>query len=133
MLFNVESQKELGKGTAFLVAPNILLTCAHNVWDLPSKKFTTNLRFFPGLHGKVRLTDGFKVEEKEGRPVIFVPRQYREGQQEYDFAFIKLEQEVKMKSYLPILRGCTRYEQVLKVCGYALQAGNFVFDEERWL
>lgn len=48
-------------GTGCLIAPNIVLTCAHNVYDRSSKEEAIHLQFTPGLNGKIGTVAGSNV------------------------------------------------------------------------
>lgn len=51
--------KNINNGTGFLVAPNLVLTVAHNVYDKIGKKEYLDIQFYPSLYG--RLNNPIKV------------------------------------------------------------------------
>jgi V8-like Glu-specific endopeptidase len=40
------------QGTGFLIAPNIVLTCAHNLYDIFTKKTFYEINFYPAVNGQ---------------------------------------------------------------------------------
>ena len=48
-------------GTGCLIAPKVVLTCAHNLTDRKNKKKAMNVRFIPAVNGE--LGEIFIVEE----------------------------------------------------------------------
>ena len=41
------------KGTGCLISPNIVLTCAHNIYKRKLKQKVNDMKFKPGFNGKV--------------------------------------------------------------------------------
>ena len=48
-------------GSAILIAPNLILTCAHNLYSKQSGELFCNFKFYPGLHG--RMSHFYEVED----------------------------------------------------------------------
>jgi V8-like Glu-specific endopeptidase len=38
------------QGTGFLIAPNIVLTCAHNLYDEVTKKQFSEINYYPAMN-----------------------------------------------------------------------------------
>ncbi len=45
--------KNYKQGTGFLIAPNIVLTCAHNLYDIVTKKPFSEIKFYPAVNGQI--------------------------------------------------------------------------------
>jgi V8-like Glu-specific endopeptidase len=51
LTFRSRSRTELGKGTATLISPNLVLTSAHNIYNKEKGEVYYDLRFYPGQCG----------------------------------------------------------------------------------
>ena len=87
----------MANGTGFLVAPNLVMTVAHCVFDKIKKKEYLEIKFYPALYG--RLANPIKVIEYR------IPEEFRNlsaaiiekrGGVKYDYALLKLEKEVQI-------------------------------------
>lgn len=63
------------RGTGCLIGPNIVLTCAHNCFNVPAKKYFSNMEFIPApiiqsVKGASLIEKGFKVKE------VLIPEEY---------------------------------------------------------
>ena len=82
-----------------MIAPTIVLTCAHNVYSRPTNQKTTDLKFTPGINGN-KGSRSVKVK-KSHFPVEYQTLVDRYS--EYDFAVLELEGELeKMHGYVGI-------------------------------
>jgi V8-like Glu-specific endopeptidase len=93
-------------GTGILVSPNVVLTCAHNVYYGEKKKEHKEVRFYLKQHGLIK--EYFEVEKH------YYPEQFREGDNHagviFDFALLKLKNRVSgMKKFVPL---CTDYHDL---------------------
>jgi hypothetical protein len=95
-------------GTGCLIGPNVILTCAHNVFQVKTKKYHTGIEFIPApiareLNSREYAGKGFKVRE------IIVPEQYRKMDDYFldeinrgyffDIAVLILETELNLEEY----------------------------------
>lgn len=46
-----ETRNGIGKGTAVLISGNLILTCAHNIYDKVINYAYTNFKFYLAVHG----------------------------------------------------------------------------------
>ena len=78
-----------GGGTGLLISPNIVLTAAHNTFNIRSKKCYDDFLFYPGVYGEMDPKKAYEIED------VFVPWKFMNqpiGQSltKYDFALLKL-------------------------------------------
>jgi V8-like Glu-specific endopeptidase len=90
-------------GTGILVSSNVVLACAHNIYDGKKKKEHKELRFYLKQHGSIK--EFFEVEKR------YYPEQFRENKNHVevhlDYALLKLKNKVpKMTRFVPL---CTDY------------------------
>lgn len=52
--FNIKGFAAFGKGTAFLISPDLAVTSAHNIFDQETRKVSTNIKFYPGVNGELK-------------------------------------------------------------------------------
>jgi V8-like Glu-specific endopeptidase len=72
LLCRAKTRGTLIKGTAFLISPDLVLTCSHNLYDKEYSEEYYNVRFYPGHFGVLNTkTGGYEVES------IFVPPEYK--------------------------------------------------------
>lgn len=72
MEFNSFGKLIVANGTAMLVAPNVILTCAHNVYSKNIFSEASRVVFFLGLNGDKALSRGIEVK----KPYIY-PSNYK--------------------------------------------------------
>ena len=77
-------------GTGFLISPNLVLTCAHNLFDKVNKKIFTNFKFYPGIHGQ-----SSKHYEVEG--IYFDPQYHQKKKIFHEYGLLKLTEKVPEK------------------------------------
>ena len=63
MEFNSFGKVIKANGTAILVAPNVILTCAHNVYSKNILSEAQKIIFFLGLNGDKTLSKGIDVRK----------------------------------------------------------------------
>jgi V8-like Glu-specific endopeptidase len=95
-------------GTGSLIGPNVVLTCAHNVFQKKIKKDHTDIEFLPAsiareMKNSYDSGQGFRVKK------AIVPSQYREmdcnSNEEtnqgliFDFAVLILETDLNLEEY----------------------------------
>lgn len=93
-------------GTGSLIGPNVVLTCAHNVFQANIKKDHTDIEFLPAPIARETKNGpgkGFKVKKS------IVPSQYREMDYNcpdltnqgllFDFAVLILETDLNLEEY----------------------------------
>ena len=81
-------------GTGFLISANIVLTCAHVLWDRSKQQLNKDIMFFPGIHGETGDAEAYQIEVKGGELTVYVPDEYKSGKEGYDYAFVKLGKNV---------------------------------------
>jgi V8-like Glu-specific endopeptidase len=54
LTFNSYTTQQLGKGTAVLIHPDIILTCAHNIYDKDTKEQYHDHMFYPAQDGPLK-------------------------------------------------------------------------------
>ena len=105
-------------GTGFLLASNLVVTVAHNLYSRESKGYLKNLVFYPGVSGEHNQKNGLKIIDWR------LPQEYisAEGLDpiKYDYALLKLKEPIEIKDSLyPVLvPDFTELEMVVTVCGY---------------
>ena len=86
----------LGKGTGILISANLVLTCAHNIYDKINSQLFRDHKFYPGLNGI--LEDGYEIED------IFIPMKYHTMYSPplYDYALLKLRKRIESDEFLEL-------------------------------
>jgi V8-like Glu-specific endopeptidase len=103
-------------GTGTLISPNLVLTCAHNIFLHTTGDVQKEIRFYPRQYGLLQAH--FEVE------TYFFPEEFREKNcASYDYALLKLRE--KVSDFEMILPLCVDYRQLhltenaeLTICGY---------------
>ena len=83
-------------GTSILISPDLVLTCAHNIYDKNTSSFNSEVKFYPGHSGILK--SSFEVES------FFIPEQYKTWKKSclYDYGLLKLKQKTKNKDFIPL-------------------------------
>jgi V8-like Glu-specific endopeptidase len=118
LIFLTRSKKgsaALGKGTATLISPNLVLTCAHNVYNQTTGEVYKDFRFHPGHSGV--LGEGYQVED------LFLPGKYvlaSASEVAHDYCLLKLKKEVDTSDFIPLSGnvGEVTNDKKLVICGY---------------
>lgn len=72
-------------GTGLLIAPDLVLTAAHNVYSFEYRKYFKNFRFYPGQSGL--LSSSYGVEK------VFVPERFKsKDNATHDYALLLLSE-----------------------------------------
>jgi V8-like Glu-specific endopeptidase len=50
-----QTPQDEGKGTAVLISPNLILTCAHNIYDKEKRIEYKDFKFYLAVHGECDL------------------------------------------------------------------------------
>ena len=87
LTFKSRKHPELGKGTGTLVASDLVLTAAHNLYSYQTGEFNFRFQFYPGLYGDLK--DPYEVED------FFFPGKYILNPcVSNDYALLKLKKPV---------------------------------------
>ena len=81
-----------GKGTAFLISSNLVLTTAHNLVDSSTGSIFHGIVFYPGHQGTIKRENAYEIED------FFFPGRYAIKPNppiESDFALLKLKKHVQ--------------------------------------
>ena len=83
LIFKSRYTETLGKGTAFLISPNLVLTAAHNLFNKETGEFYKKIKFYPGQCGV--LEKAYEIEN------LYIPGQFfLNPSVTYDYALLKL-------------------------------------------
>ena len=86
-------------GTGTLISRNLVLTCAHVIYNRPHQAFYPRIIFYPALCGEMEkwiLVEDYQTHEKYGEKQEFYdPRSY-------DYALLKLEKPVEEDGFLEL-------------------------------
>jgi V8-like Glu-specific endopeptidase len=91
--------KSIIKGSGILISPDLVLTCAHNVWFERGNQENYNIKFYPGLCGPLKSSPCYDCS------VVFYPEEHKKDQKPiYDYALLKLSQPILKKEddFLPL-------------------------------
>lgn len=117
-------------GTAFLIAPDLVLTVAHNIYNRKDRVEHTNLVFYPGANGQLDNT-GFKVEAYRYH------EQFKSApgleEKNYDYALLRLEDKVKRDKYLPLQASYKLVQEEMQIHGYNEKACFFQYQKNEAL
>ena len=104
-------------GTGCLIAPRIVLTCAHNLYQRKSKKEATEIKFTPAANKNKG--ESYEVAD------YFYPDQFKtlpkKEIRQYDFAILELEEDASQAyGYLGLDTGKmnVRDHEDIEICGY---------------
>lgn len=81
--------------TATLIAPDVIVTAAHCVYDMDLETWKERDEFSPGQNKKNKPFGTYTFRK------IFIPEEYFEGDRKFDVAFIRLNK--KVTSVMPII------------------------------
>jgi V8-like Glu-specific endopeptidase len=94
------SFNELQRGTGFLIASDLVLTVAHNVYSREDRTRSVNMVFCPGVSGEITPDNTYKVINMR------FPDGYRTcpGKEtiNYDYALLKLDRKVVRQQYIEL-------------------------------
>jgi len=107
-------------GTGFYISPDRILTCAHNVRDVPTNTEASSIVITPGKNGSAAPFGSFTIRRNDWE---IHPRY--DGTFNHDLAVIKVTTPPPNSLYFNILEDLTQsiQEQII-VCGYAAQIGD---------
>ena len=113
LLFRQFNQNGIGKGTAIAISPNIILTAAHNVYDVLTEEQHSGFRFFPGQSGT--------LEQYYNIIDLYFPSEYKRSPKiSNDYALLKLSGNIKANDFLPLCSDTTdlNYSTTIGIFGY---------------
>lgn len=118
-------------GTGFLIASNLVVTVAHNIYSRELKSFLSDLTFFPAVSGKHNQKGGLKVVDWR------LPQEYisNEGIDpiKYDFALLKLEANVEGAEFLGMGGNYVNLEEEICLIGYPSSGDpNYAYQSCHW-
>jgi V8-like Glu-specific endopeptidase len=95
-----DSFGRLGRGTAFLIASDLVLTVAHNIYSKDYGVQYKDFVFHPGVSGELSQANAFKVKG------IRYPEEYQacrlEDSLRYDYALLKLDRKIIKEQYIEL-------------------------------
>jgi V8-like Glu-specific endopeptidase len=84
-------------GTGFLIAPDLVLTAAHNIYEQKHQKDHQDILFYPGASGKLSPASAYKVINMR------FPEEFKKSENGFilhDYALLKLDRKVPREEYL---------------------------------
>ena len=127
LLFKAQNSPTVGKGTAILISPNLVLTAAHNIRP---KNTTTNnydFKFYPGQCGLLQKC--YTVES------FFFPEEFKKGLRvpKYDYAILKLNEEIPSQNkFIPLSSDLSEIKTAsIRLFGYPSQSNNYIPIDEK--
>ncbi|MCS4486121.1 trypsin-like serine peptidase [Staphylococcus americanisciuri] len=100
------------KGTGAMINKNTVLTAAHNVYDFATKSFAEQITVIAGAQGKLPLGTATVIQK-------FVPKEWiNSASKEYDFAVLKLNNDLGNKTGFFSFSQDTSLNQTLQIAGY---------------
>lgn len=100
-------------GTGFLISGDLVLTSAHNVYSKIADYTYRNLVFFPGVSGPLGNSTGYKVVDFR-----FPQEHTLKGNEEYDYALLKLERKVPINKFIEIGVNFGNEDEEIGIIGY---------------
>ena len=79
-------------GTGILVSKDLVLTCAHVIYNKPHQAYYDKIIFYPSLCGEMKkwiMVEDFKAPEKYGE------KQKQYDPRSFDYALLKLKEPVE--------------------------------------
>jgi V8-like Glu-specific endopeptidase len=108
------SHGQLGTGTGFLIASDLVLTVAHSIYSRKLGERYREFLFYPGVSGDLPIA----VRVKD----IRYPKEFESclsaEQLQYDYALLKLEGKVMRSSYIELGVGYVNQQEPLGLVGY---------------
>ena len=97
----ITKNKDIGKGTGFLIASDLILTLAHNLYDKKTGDCYINngeVHIYPGVSGP--LSKPFKVLDYRF-PEAFMTCSEKE-KRKYDYALLKIDGKIERSKYFSL-------------------------------
>jgi V8-like Glu-specific endopeptidase len=122
VIYGETSNKAMMTGTGFLIAGDLVLTVAHNVYSRSNRERFQRLVFYPGVSGELANSAPFRVID------VRYSKQFEtcpgKDTLDHDYALLKLERRVARPAYIKL--GLEYIEQKEEVClsGYPGNACN---------
>ena len=97
----INKNKTIGKGTGFLIASDLILTLAHNLYDRKADDYyfkNGEAHIYPGVSGP--LSKPFKVLDYR------FPEEFKtcsaKDKRKYDYALLKIEGKIELGKYFSL-------------------------------
>lgn len=104
-------------GTGFLLASDIVLTVAHNVYSRLEKREYAGLCFYPGVSWEHDPAEGYRVIDMRF-PKEFISAEESE-KTKYDYALLKLDGHVQGAQFIELgVNYVLRQEEYIGIIGY---------------
>jgi V8-like Glu-specific endopeptidase len=120
---------ELIKGTGFLIAPDLVLTSAHNVYSRLALREYTDLKFHPGVSGQIPKSAIYNVV------AVRYPQLWRTAEKdmpEHDYALLKLDRKVPREAYIPLGLDYIQQEEPIGIFGYTKCSPTMAMQDGLW-